>query len=86
VAICGEMAADPLSAIALLGLGLRWFSMNPIFIPRIKKALRAVEAKTVRRIVHQAMLLKSAQDVEECLIEKLLIRHPEALLQLGISS
>ncbi len=86
VSICGEMAADPLSAMALLGLGLRRFSMNPIFIPRIKKALRAVEAKAVRRVVHQAMLLKSAQEVEEYLIEKLLIRHPEAFLQLGLSS
>jgi phosphotransferase system enzyme I (PtsI) len=86
VAICGEMAADPLAAMALLGLGLRRFSMNPIFIPRIKKALRAVEAKAVRRVVHQAMLLKSAQEVEEYLIEKLLIRHPEAFLQLGLSS
>ncbi|MCX6559575.1 MAG: phosphoenolpyruvate--protein phosphotransferase [Candidatus Aminicenantes bacterium] len=86
VAVCGEMAADPLPAMVLLGLGLRRFSMNPIFIPRVKKALRAVEAKTVRRVVHQAMALKSAQEVEEFLIEKLLIRHPEAFLQIGLSS
>ena len=59
------MAADPLSAMVLLGLGLRTFSMNPIFIPRVKKALRAVEARTVRRVVHQAMNLRSAQEVEE---------------------
>jgi len=39
VTVCGEMAADPLSAIVLLGLGLRKFSMNPIFIPRIKNVL-----------------------------------------------
>ncbi len=86
VAICGEMAADPLPAMVLLGLGLRRFSMNPIFIPRIKKALRAVEAKAVSRVVHQAMTLKSAQEVEEFLIEKLLVRHPEAFLQLGLTS
>ncbi|MDD8027126.1 MAG: phosphoenolpyruvate--protein phosphotransferase [Acidobacteriota bacterium] len=86
VSICGEMAADPLSAMVLLGLGLRRFSMNPIFIPRIKKALRAVEAKTVSRVVRQAMDLKSAQEVEEFLIEKLLVRHPEAFLQSGLSS
>ncbi|MCX6577877.1 MAG: phosphoenolpyruvate--protein phosphotransferase, partial [Candidatus Aminicenantes bacterium] len=76
VAICGEMAADPLSAIVLLGFGLKKFSMNPIFIPRIKKALRAVEYKTARRVVHQALALKTAQEIEEYLIEKLLVKHP----------
>ena len=78
VAVCGEMAADPLLAIVLLGFGLRKFSMNPIFIPRVKKALRVVDARTVRRIVNQAVELRSAQEVEEYLIEKLLVKHPEA--------
>ena len=78
VAVCGEMAADPLSAIMLLGFGLRRFSMNPNFIPRVKKALRAVDVRTVRRIVNQALELRSAQEVEEHLIEKLLIKHPDA--------
>ncbi|MGD0783246.1 MAG: phosphoenolpyruvate--protein phosphotransferase, partial [Candidatus Aminicenantales bacterium] len=86
VAICGEMAADPLSAIVLLGLGLRTFSMNPIFIPRVKKALRAVDTRTVRRVVHQALDLPSAQAIEEAIIEKLLVRHPAAFLQIGPSS
>jgi phosphotransferase system enzyme I (PtsI) len=86
VAICGEMAADPLSAIVLLGLGLRVFSMNPIFIPRVKKALRAVDTRTVRRVVRQALSLTSAQLIEETIIEKLLVRHPDAFLQIGPSS
>ena len=86
VSICGEMAADPLSAIVLLGLGLRVFSMNPIFIPRVKKALRAVDTRTVRRVVHQAINLASAQQIEEMIIEKLLVRHPDAFLQNGPSS
>jgi phosphoenolpyruvate-protein kinase (PTS system EI component) len=80
------MAADPLSAIVLLGLGLRVFSMNPIFIPRVKKALRAVDTRTVRRVVHQALGLSSAQQIEEMIIEKLLVRHPDAFLQIGPSS
>jgi phosphotransferase system enzyme I (PtsI) len=86
VSICGEMAADPLLAIVLLGLGLRTFSMNPIFIPRVKKALRAVDTRTVRRVVHQALGLASAQAIEETIIEKLLVRHPAAFLQIGPSS
>lgn len=80
IAVCGEMAADPLAAIVLLGFGLRRFSMNPIFIPRIKKALRSVEYKTVKKVVQKAMTLKTAQEIEECVIEKILVKHPNAFL------
>lgn len=83
VAVCGEMAADPLAAMILLGLGLRKFSMNPIFIPRIKKALRSVEFRTVRRVVHKALELRTAQDIEEVLTEKLLFKYPDAFLMMG---
>jgi phosphotransferase system enzyme I (PtsI) len=80
VAVCGEMAADPLCALVLLGFGLRKFSMNPIFIPRIKKTLRSVELKTVEKVVEEAMNLKTAQDVEESIIERILVKHPKAFL------
>jgi len=80
ITLCGEMAADPLSAIVLLGFGLRKFSMNPIFIPRIKKALRSVEVKTVKRVLQKAMTLKTAQEIEECIIETILAKHPKAFL------
>ncbi|MCJ7681208.1 MAG: phosphoenolpyruvate--protein phosphotransferase, partial [Candidatus Aminicenantes bacterium] len=62
------------------GFGLKYFSMNPIFIPRIKKTLRSVQFATVRKIVQKAMTLKSAQEVEEYMLEKILARHPEAFL------
>lgn len=80
ITVCGEMAADPLSALALLGLGLKKFSMNPIFIPRIKKALRSVEHKTVKRVIQKAMTLRTAQEIEECIIENILAKHPKAFL------
>ena len=80
VAVCGEMAADPLSALVLLGLGLKKFSMNPIFIPRVKKSLRAVEYRTVRKVVQDALHLRTAQEVEEHIIEKILTKHPRAFL------
>jgi phosphotransferase system enzyme I (PtsI) len=80
VAVCGEMAADPLCALVLLGFGLRKFSMNPIFIPRIKKTLRSVELKTVEKVVEEAMSLKTAQDIEESIIERILVKHPKAFL------
>ncbi len=80
ITVCGEMAADPLSAIVLLGFGLKKFSMNPIFIPRIKKALRSVEYRTVKKVIQKAMTLKTAQEIEECVIENILAKHPKAFL------
>jgi phosphotransferase system enzyme I (PtsI) len=80
VAVCGEMAADPLSALILLGFGLRKFSMNPIFIPRVKKALRSVESKFVETVAEETMKLRSAQAIEEYVIEEILVRHPEVFL------
>ncbi len=80
VTVCGEMAADPLSAIVLLGLGLRKFSMNPIFIPRIKNVLRSVEYKTTKEVVREALTMRTAQQIEECIIERILFRHPKAFL------
>jgi len=80
ITVCGEMAAEPLSAIVLLGVGLRKFSMNPIFIPRIKKALRSVEYKFVKKVVQEAMNLRTAQEIEEYVIEKILVKHPKAFL------
>ncbi len=80
VVVCGEMAADTLGAIMLLGFGLRTFSMNPIFIPRIKKALRSIECKTAERIVEETMKLRSARDIEEYVTEEILLRHPQVFL------
>jgi phosphotransferase system enzyme I (PtsI) len=80
VVVCGEMAADPLSAIVLLGFGLRTFSMNPIFIPRVKKALRSVDCRTAEKIVEETLKLRSAQEIEEYVIEEILVRHPQVFL------
>ncbi len=80
VTVCGEMAADPVAAMVLLGFGLRKFSMNPIFIPRIKQVLRSVDLRTIEKVVDEALSLKTAQDIEEHIIEQILIKHPKAFL------
>jgi len=85
VAVCGEMAADPLAALILLGFGLKTFSMNPIFIPRIKKALRSVEFRTVKEAADRILNLKTSQDIEEYFIERILSRHPRAFLTTQLS-
>ncbi|HLA78766.1 MAG TPA: phosphoenolpyruvate--protein phosphotransferase [Vicinamibacteria bacterium] len=64
VAVCGEMAADPLQALVLLGLGVRQLSMNPAAIPRVKMAIRTVEIKTLGPLVAACLELPTAAEIE----------------------
>jgi phosphotransferase system enzyme I (PtsI) len=80
VSLCGEMAADPLFAVVLLGLGLEVFSMNPSSIPVIKNIVRSVRYKDCRRIAEVALTKKTAQEIEEFVIESVAMRFPEGLV------
>lgn len=44
VSLCGEMAGQPLEAMALVGLGLRTLSMSPAAIGPVKMMIRSLEA------------------------------------------
>lgn len=80
VEMCGEMAADPIYAIVLLGLGLEIFSMNPSSIPVIKNVVRTVRYKDCKRIAEMALQKKTAQEIEEFVIESVAMRFPEGLV------
>ncbi|HTG15510.1 MAG TPA: putative PEP-binding protein, partial [Blastocatellia bacterium] len=69
--LCGEMAADPLQAIAVIGLGIRTLSLVPASIPLVKNAIRSVELERVRSLMKDAMKLTSASEVEELLAREL---------------
>ena len=80
VEMCGEMASDPIYAIILLGLGLEIFSMNPSSIPVIKNVIRSVRYKDCRRIAEASLQKKTAQEIEEFIIESVAMRFPEGLV------
>jgi phosphoenolpyruvate-protein phosphotransferase (PTS system enzyme I) len=80
VSMCGEMASDPLYAIVLIGLGLEMFSMNPSNIPVVKNVIRSVRYKDCRRIAEVALQKKTAQEIEEFIIESVATRFPEGLV------
>jgi phosphotransferase system enzyme I (PtsI) len=65
--LCGEMAADPIHAIALVGLGIRTMSMTPASIPLVKRAICSVELAHMRSLMSRAMDFTSASEVEELL-------------------
>ncbi|HYU24573.1 MAG TPA: phosphoenolpyruvate--protein phosphotransferase, partial [Thermoanaerobaculia bacterium] len=84
VSMCGEMAADPIYAIVLIGLGLEIFSMNPSSVPVIKNVIRSVRYRDCRRIAEMALTKRTAQEIEEFVIESVATRFPEGLVNKSI--
>lgn len=69
VAVCGEMAADPVLLTLLVGLGLTEFSMAPTAIPLSKQALRSLRADDARRVARQSLRARTSGEVEKVLQE-----------------
>ncbi len=80
VTVCGEMAADPLQAAVLLGLGIRRFSMEPFNLPFLKETLRAASVRDLEPVIMKALALPDAKAVGEWLLERLSQQIPEGFL------
>ena len=71
VTVCGEMAGQPRSVLALYGMGLRKFSMSPAFIPTIKALLSSVTTTQAERFAHQILQLKTGEEIRAYLTARL---------------
>ena len=67
VAVCGEMAADPVALTLLVGLGLTEFSMAATAIGVAKRMLRGVRAADARRMAGRSLRASTPAEVEETL-------------------
>jgi phosphotransferase system enzyme I (PtsI) len=59
VSLCGEMAADPMFTMLLLGLGLRIFSCAPPAIPGVKKIIRSTTMEQALQVARRVMSFDS---------------------------
>jgi len=71
VSLCGEMAADPASAVLLVGLGLRSLSMSASSIPGIKRVLKSISIEEASALAHQALSLRTSSQISALLNSKL---------------
>src|SRR4051812_41130683 len=55
VAVCGEMASQPLMAFALIGLGVRQLSVAPRSVPLVKRILRSISVETAEVAARAAL-------------------------------
>ncbi len=67
VGLCGEIAADPLAAPILLGLGIDEFSLNPQAIPTLKQKISQLTVAQAEAIAISALKLDSATQVRSLL-------------------
>ncbi len=79
VAMCGEMAGDPLATILLLGLGLDEFSVVPNVLPEIKKIIRSVKMREAKKIAKKALNLQTEDEIKNYLWEMTKKHFPEIL-------
>lgn len=67
ISICGEIAGDPVYTPLLVGLGLREFSVNPVSILDVKKAVRSLSSKEAQTIAETALTMSTAEEIEKFL-------------------
>ncbi len=65
VAVCGEMAASGAAVVLLMGMGLTEFSMSPVSLPWVKKAVRGADMPSARQLAGEALALQSTAQVLE---------------------
>ena len=53
LSVCGEMASDPLAAIALVGLGVRRLSTAPNAVRPVRDAIERIDAGAAARLVEE---------------------------------
>jgi phosphocarrier protein FPr len=68
VALCGELAADPVATPLLLGLGLEEFSVSAPLIPELKRAISLSSVPEAEGVAREALAMDSCQSVRRLLL------------------
>lgn len=77
VAICGEMAGEPLYAVLLLGLGVTELSVSPYLVPEIKTIIRASTYDEAVTLAQRCLGLATPSEVRTVVVEYMSRRFPQ---------
>jgi len=64
VAVCGELASDPVGIGVLIGLGIRELSVTPVAIAGVKDSLSTIDSARARILAEKALEAGEASEVE----------------------
>jgi phosphotransferase system enzyme I (PtsI) len=65
VVLCGEMAGEPIHTPLLMGLGVDEMSVNPQFIPAIKRMVRDLKLQDARQFVKTVLSATTTGEITE---------------------
>jgi phosphotransferase system enzyme I (PtsI) len=68
VTVCGEMATQPVMALALIGLGVRTLSVAPRSVTLVKRLVRGISAKDAAAAAALALNAGSAEAAQAALV------------------
>ena len=71
VAMCGEMAGDPLSTLLLMGMGLEEFSMESLSIPVVRKLVRSASYERAAAIGQAALQMDTVDEIKRYLFSEM---------------
>jgi phosphotransferase system enzyme I (PtsI) len=69
VSLCGELATNLRAVPVLVGLGIETFSASPVYLPSIKRMIRAMNLKNVEALATQALLCTDREQMTSLLDE-----------------
>ena len=81
VAICGEMASDPLYTLIFLGMGIDELSMNATSIPLVKKVLHESTRTESETLLQGIMGFTTAKETEAFIRKEMAQRFPQDFIQ-----
>ncbi|GAB5406634.1 MAG: phosphoenolpyruvate--protein phosphotransferase [Aureliella sp.] len=64
VSVCGEMSAQPKTALMLIGMGVEALSAPPAALPAVKQAIRAVKLEQCTEMAQRALEMQTSREID----------------------
>jgi phosphoenolpyruvate-protein phosphotransferase (PTS system enzyme I) len=81
ISMCGEMAADPITTMMLIGLELDEFSVVPSIIPEIKKIIQSISLEDSKIILKKILEMDDAEKIKTYLEKTTRDKFPDFIIE-----
>ena len=69
--LCGEMATDPVCLFALVGIGIRQFSISAPYIPRLKEFISLLDTSEAETVAQEVLAMADGKSIRALLQTKI---------------